>query len=268
MRKLLLTIFFISCAGVATPPAFAALPLEDPPYSDNLEKVASIPNSGDKKQDCSNITSENITYIGMVPNKKGECECPKEKPRLAKTHVLESGFINEMTCVSKAEEKSLNNKKKEEDLKEAAKKKEEDLKKAAEQKNKQCTDFATKCTDGLVSNDACNECVCPKGKIKRDDLKKNGNICFTKAEIKGIESKAKENSKSTECQQKGKEAKKNSLGIWVCAETEADKQKREKEKAADKNLKAFYDDVDAARKEYEKTMAALIKEAEEQAKQK
>lgn len=88
----------------------------------------------------------------------------------------------------------------------------------------------------------------------------NKNKSTTKID-KAEKQAKKQTTKETECAKKSppKQAKKNSLGMWVCVETDASIAEREKKKAADKNVKAFWDDVDTAESVFNKKIKSLHK---------
>ncbi len=71
----------------------------------------------------------------------------------------------------------------------------------------------------------------------------------------------KEQDKKAECAKKNPpmDVKKNSLGMWVCTDTDATIADREQKKATNKDLKAFWDDIDDAEKAFNKRVKQLKK---------
>ena len=72
----------------------------------------------------------------------------------------------------------------------------------------------------------------------------------------------KQEKKQAECAQKDppKVAKKNKLGIWVCADSDETIKARETEKQNNKTLKAFWDDIDALENAFNRRVRQLNKQ--------
>lgn len=72
----------------------------------------------------------------------------------------------------------------------------------------------------------------------------------------------KQEKKQAECDKKDppKVAKKNKLGIWVCADSDETIKARETEKQNNKTLKAFWDDIDALENAFNRRVRQLNKQ--------